>query len=93
MADYETAYMYVGYNDPNNVSHFRDDAVTQLNEKKLRCFTGTAHHSRDAATGFAAVATRCAQAAGVWKTVASIKWPYQPKHSPSFSFRCKMARG
>ena len=62
--------------------------MTKLNFKNasknyLRCFTGTAHHSHDAATGFAAVATRRAQAAGVWKTDAGIKWRYQPKHSPS----------
>ena len=55
--------MYVGYHDANNVSNFGDDPVTQLNVKKrfkncLRCFTGTAHHSRDAPTGFAAVPTR-----------------------------------
>ena len=54
--------MYVGYHDAN-VSNFGGDPVTQLNlnkrlKKCLRCFTGTAHHSRDAATGFAAVATR-----------------------------------
>ena len=54
--------MYVGYHDANNVSNFGGDPVTQLNfknvNKYLRYFTGTAHHSRDAATGFAAVATR-----------------------------------
>ena len=50
--------MYVGYHDANNVSNFGGDPVTQLNFKTfefcLRCFT---HHSRDAALGFAAVAT------------------------------------
>ena len=68
--------MYVGYHDANNVSNLGGDPVTQFNLKKrfkivLPCFTGTAHHSHDAATGFAAVA-RCdhAQAAGVWKTDA-----------------------
>ena len=55
--------------------------IVCVSECELRCFTGMTHHSRDAATGFAAV-TRCAQAAGVWKTDAGIKWPYQPKHSP-----------
>ena len=64
--------------------NFGGDPVTQLNFKTLkknylRCFTGTVHHS----TGFAAVAKRCTQAAGVWKIDAGIKWPYQPKHSPS----------
>ena len=52
----------------------------------LRCFTGTAHHSRDAATGFMAVATR--SRAGCWSMEercrkSLINWPYQPKHSPS----------
>ena len=78
--------MYVEYHDANNMSNFVGDPVTQLNLKNvnffyLSCFTGTARHSRDAATGFADVATRRAQAAGVWKTDAGIKWPYQPKHS------------
>ena len=55
--------MCVGYHDTNNMTHFGGDPVTQLHFKKtfstcLRCFTGTAHHSRDTATGFAAVATR-----------------------------------
>ena len=50
----------------------------------LRCFTGTAHHSRDAATGFAAVTTR--SRAGCWNMEdrhgkSLIKWPYEPKHS------------
>ena len=44
----------------------------------------TVQHSRDVATGFEAVAMRHVQAAGVWKTDAGIKWPYQPKHSPSY---------
>ena len=60
--------MYVGYHDANNVSNFGGDQVTQLNLKKRfkmsGCFMGTAHHSRDAATGFAAVATR--PRAGCW---------------------------
>ena len=54
--------MYVGYHDANNVPDFGGDPVTQLYGQYklvlLRCFTDTAHHSRDAATGFAAVATR-----------------------------------
>ena len=54
--------MYVGYHDANYVSNFGGDPVTQLNvktfKKMLCCFTGTAHHSHDAATGFAAVAMR-----------------------------------
>ena len=52
--------MYVGYHDANNVSTFGCDPVkfkTRL-KKCLPCSTGTPHHSRDAATGFAAVATR-----------------------------------
>ena len=60
--------MYVGYHDANNVSNLGGDPVTQLNlktvKKILRCFTGTTHHSRDAATGLAAVATR--SRAGCW---------------------------
>ena len=44
-------------------TNFGGDPVTQLNLKNVnknvtRCFTCTAHNSRDAATGFAAVATR-----------------------------------
>ena len=87
MADYETLH------DANNVSHFGGDPVTRLNLKKkrfkfcLRCFTGTAHHSRDAATGFAAGATR--SRAGCWsmedrRRKSLIIWPYQPKRSPSY---------
>ena len=77
--------MYVGYHDANNVSNLGGDPVTQLNIKKrfkfcLRCSTGTEHHSRDAATGFAAVATR--PCAGCW-SMEDHHWPYQPKHSPS----------
>ena len=52
--------MYVGYHDANNVSKFGCDPVTQLNFKtftKIVFFTGTAHHRRGGATGFAAVAT------------------------------------
>ena len=61
--------MYVGYHDAKNVSNFGGDPVTQLHLKNvlnnyLRCFTGTTHHSHDAATGFAAVATR--SRAGCW---------------------------
>ena len=80
--------MYVGCHDANNVSNFGGDPVTQLNLKTLKFFnyavlqarrtiamTSMVHHSRDAVTGFAAVATRRAQAAGVWKTNAGIKWP------------------
>ena len=88
--------MYVGYHGANNVSNFGGGPVTQLNLKKrfkncLRCFTGTAHHSRDAATGFAAVATR--PRAGCWsmedrRRKSLINWPYQPKHSPSSSSFC-----
>ena len=52
--------MYVGYHDTNNVSNFGGDPVTQL--KKIKCLNNVlpclAHHSRDAATGFAAVAMR-----------------------------------
>ena len=59
--------------------------VTQLNLKNVKkilpCFTGTAHHSRDAATGFAAVATQ--SRTGCW-SMEGRRWPYQPKHSPSF---------
>ena len=47
-----------------------------------------AHHSHDAATGFAAVATRAR--AGCWsmedrRRKSLINWPYQPKHSPSLN--------
>ena len=79
------------YHDVNNVSDFGGDSLTQLNLKKTflilsRCFAGTAHHSRDAATGFGAVATR--SRAGCWsmedrRRKSIINWPYQPKHSPS----------
>ena len=55
--------MYVGYHGANNVSNFGGDPVR--NYFVLRCFTGTAHHSRDASTGFAALATR--SRAGCWR--------------------------
>ena len=35
MADYETC-MYVGYHDANNVSHFCDEPVTQLNFENVK---------------------------------------------------------
>ena len=77
--------MYVGYHDANNVSNSFGDPVTQINLKQrfntiVRCFAGTAHHSRDAATGFVAVAKR--PRAGCW-SMEDRRWPYQPKHSPS----------
>ena len=77
--------MHVGYHDVHNVSNFGGGPVAQLifflNKKILvRCFSGTAHHCRDAATGFAAVATR--PRAGCW-SMEDRRWPYQPKHSPS----------
>ena len=52
--------MYVGYHDANNVSNFGSDPIKFLKrlKKSLRRCTGTAHHSRDAVTGFAAVDTR-----------------------------------
>ena len=60
----------------------------------LRSFMGTAHHSRDAATGFAAVATR--PRAGCWsmedrRRKSLINWPYQPKHSPSIRSSVKLS--
>ena len=80
--------MYAGYHDANNVSNFGGDPIKLLKRFKncLCYFTGTAHHSRDAATGFAAVATR--SCAGCWsmedqRRKSQINWPYQPKHSPS----------
>ena len=47
--------MYLGYHDANNVSNFGGDPINFLKtlKKMLCCFTGTVHHSRDAATGFA----------------------------------------
>ena len=70
------------------------DPVTQLNfQKTLKkivcCFTGTAHHSRDAATGFASVATRsraCCWSMEDRRRKSLFNWPYQPKHSPSEVF-------
>ena len=52
--------MYVGYHDTNTFWWCPSDPIKlkKCLKKLLRCFTGTAHHSRDAATGFAAVATR-----------------------------------
>ena len=66
---------YVGYHDANNVSNFGGDPVTKIIwaveiRFVLCCFTGTAHHSRDAATGFGLLLRDHAQAAGVWKTDA-----------------------
>ena len=66
--------MYVGYHDANNVSNFGGDPIIWAVE-----ITGTAHHSRDAATGFAAVATR--SRTGCW-SMEDRRRPYQPKHSP-----------
>ena len=64
--------------------------VTQLNFKNvleyyLHCFTDMALHSRDAVTVSARLLRDHTQTAAVWKTIAdnTIKWPYQPKHSPS----------
>ena len=67
--------MYVGYNDANNVSNFGGDQVTQLNLKNVFKNVYT-----DAATGFAAFATR--PRASCW-SMEDRRWPYQPKHSPS----------
>ena len=86
-------FMYVGYHDANNVAHFGGDTLTRLNY--LRCFTDMALHSRDAVTPSAAVAPRSradvsSREARRRKYIINvlyntIKWPYQPKHSPSFS--------
>ena len=86
--------MYVGYHDANNVSNFGGDPVTQLNFLMFKIFFTlfyghTAHHSGDAATGFAAIATR--SRADCWsmedrRRKYLINWPYQPKHSPSFNY-------
>ena len=80
---------YVGYHDANNVSNFDCDPVNQLNlknvKKNSRCFTGTAHHCCDAATCFAAVATRsrtCCWSMEDRRRKSLINWPYPPKHSP-----------
>ena len=75
--------MYVGDHDANNVSTFGCYPMTQLNFKKRHTKT------RDAATGFAAVATR--SRAGCWsmggrRRESLINWPYQPEHSASFVF-------
>ena len=77
MADYETLHVCM--------SGTMIPAIC-ANKNVLRYFTGMAHHSRDAATGFAAVATR--PRAGCWsmedrRRKSLINWPYQPKHSPS----------
>ena len=59
--------------------------MTQLNlkngKKLLRCFTDAAHHSRDAVTVSAPVATR--SRADCWSmedrcSKSLINWPYQP---------------
>ena len=76
--------MYVGYHDTNNVSNFSGDPVTQLIFLNillyyLRCFTDMALHSRDTVTVSAAVAFYFMLAI----RYNTIKWPYQPKHSPS----------
>ena len=48
-------------------------------------FPDTAHHSRDAATGFAAVAMR--SRVGCW-SMEDRRRPYQPKRSPS-KYQCE----
>ena len=58
--------MHVEYHDANNVSNIGVDPIMAVAINfVLRCYTysgytGTAHHSRDAATDFAAVVTRYA---------------------------------
>ena len=53
----------------------------------LRSFTGTAHYSRDAATGFADDATRSRAGCRSMedrRRKSLINWPFPPKHSPSY---------
>ena len=65
----KTCHHIARRHDANNVSNVGGDPMTQLNvinvKQNLRYFTGTVHHSRDATTGFAAVATR--SRAGCWR--------------------------
>ena len=72
--------MYVGYYDSNNVSDFGGDPETHAFLKRFNFFTLLyGHHNRDAATGFAAVATR--PRAGCW-SMEERRWPYHSKHNP-----------
>ena len=71
--------MYVGYHDANNVKFWLSpsDPIKfrkKRFKKRLRCFTGTVHHRRNAATGFADVATR--PRACCW-SMEDRRWPYQ----------------
>ena len=82
--------MYVGYHSANNVSNFGGDPVTQLNFKNLYSIIyavlRTWHSIAVMQSQFLRRLLRDhAQTAAVWKTIAdnTIKWPYQPKHSPS----------
>ena len=76
--------MYVGYHDANNVSNLGGDQVTQLNLKNVlkinlsfcipkyaQCWIST-YFGGDQVTQLNLV---------LYNT---IKWPYQPKHSPSY---------
>ena len=86
--------MYVRYHTANNVSNFGGDPVTQFNlKKRFKNLIRVRLHSRDAITVFAAVATRtradcssmedCRCKSLYHQINNTIKWPYQPKHSPS----------
>ena len=81
--------MYVGYHDANNVSNFGGDSVTQLNFKTfIKIIYAVLRAWRTIAVTRPLVLQLLLRdhplAAGVWKTDAGIKWPYQPKHSPSW---------
>ena len=79
MADYEIC-MYVGYHDANNVSTFDGDSVTQLKkiENDLKNVYAVLPARRDAATGFAAAATR--PRAGCWSM--------EDRHHKSLILKC-----
>ena len=77
--------MYVGYHDAKNVSHFAGDPVTQSNFLK-RFKNLVCHFFSFKSLGrwkHFLPKTLCVQSAMLHN---NIKWPYQPKHSPSIGF-------
>ena len=83
--------MYIVYLDANNVSHFGGDPVTQLNFKKrlknLICHF-VFRNMRSAGYHEKMIGRKYFGAEQLTQLICfvlynTIKWPYQPKHSPS----------
>ena len=92
MADYETMHVYRVPYDANNVSNFGGDPVTQLHFKKrfknLICrfvfqnMRSAGYHENMIGRTYVGGDQVTQLNLVLYNT---IKWPYQPKHSPSFS--------